>query len=367
MKNNFMTSYFEPMDSEDYAPVSGTTHWESPSNIALVKYWGKLDNQIPRNPSVSFTLKNCVTRTQIDWSQKLGDNSEVDFYFEGQKNPAFGQRIQKLIQTIAKENTVLNQYSYRISSTNTFPHSSGIASSASAMSACATGIIDMLRQIRETQSSSSHDEAYYKQQASFYSRLGSGSACRSIYPNAALWGEVSPEQGSNLWASPLDPILHDQFRHFQDAIIIVDDSTKSVSSTMGHSLMNNHVFSKIRFEEGLKNTKTMLNILQNGDLSSFIDIVEREALQLHAMMMTSSPSYILIKPNTLAIIEKIRQYRQDSQTPLCFTLDAGPNVHILYPKAYQEEVKKFIETEIIDLNPQMRWIQDEMGSGSKHI
>ncbi|GAA5221789.1 diphosphomevalonate decarboxylase [Membranihabitans marinus] len=352
---------------KDFTPMAGTTQWESPSNIALVKYWGKMGNQIPRNPSVSFTLQNCVTRTQIDWFEKKGNSSELDFYFEGKLKPSFGQRIQKLIATIAEQNTVLNQYSFRISSTNTFPHSSGIASSASAMSACAAGIIDMLRQIREAQDSNPWDEDYFKQQISFYSRLGSGSACRSIYPNAALWGEVSPDLGSNLWATPLDHLLHDDFRQYQDAIVIVDDSTKSVSSTMGHGLMNQHVFSKIRFEEGLRNTETMLNILRTGDISSFIDIVEREALQLHAMMMTSNPSYILIKPNTLAIIEKIRQYRQDSNVPLCFTLDAGPNVHILYPFAFRDKVKEFIETEIIELNPKMNWIADEMGLGTKQI
>jgi len=111
----------------------------------------------------------------------------------------------------------------------------------------------------------------------------------------------------------------------------------------------------------------MKTILENGDVAEFIKIVESEALTLHAMMMTSMPYYILMKPNTLEIINSIWKYRNATGIPVCFTLDAGANVHVLYPQNVKEKVLEFITKELIGYCENSQYICDEIGTGSERI
>ena len=110
----------------------------SPSNIAIVKYWGKHGNQLPNNPSISFTLTNCFTETKITYddaeTQRLRDSEtqfSFDFYFEGKESQAFKDKIEKFILKNEQYFTFLKGLHFKIESYNSFPHSSGIASSAS--------------------------------------------------------------------------------------------------------------------------------------------------------------------------------------------------------------------------------------------
>ena len=94
--------------------------------------------------------------------------------------------------------------------------------------------------------------------------------------------------------------------------------------------MNNHPYSEKRFKSANENISKLKDILKSGNLTDFCELVENEALTLHALMMTSSPSYILMKPNTLQVITKVREFRIKHKIPLCFTLDAGANICLLY-------------------------------------
>ncbi len=108
----------------------------------------------------------------------------------------------------------------------------------------------------------------------------------------------------------------------------------------------------------------MREILQNGDLKRFGEILESEALTLHSMMMTSMPYYILMKPNTLLAIQAVKEYREKSGSNLYFTLDAGANVHLLYPKSEVKEIMNFIEKELVVYCENQHYICDELGSGA---
>ena len=119
---------------------------------------------------------------------------------------------------------------------------------------------------------------------------------------------------------------------------MVDKREKQVSSTVGHNLMHNHPFAQERFRQANSNLSKLIDVFKTGDLKSFIEIVESEALSLHAMMMTSVPYFILMKPNTLEILNKIWGFRQQTTANICFTLDAGANVHVLYPENEAEQV-----------------------------
>jgi diphosphomevalonate decarboxylase len=131
--------------------------------------------------------------------------------------------------------------------------------------------------------------------------------------------------------------------------------------------MHNHPFSKQRFSQANSNLESMINVLKNGDLDVFISISESEALTLHAMMMTSNPYFILMKQGTLSTIEKIWSFRRESKIPLSFTLDAGANVHLLYPVAYKQQVLDFIGSELIVFCQNQQYIRDVVGTGANII
>ncbi len=101
--------------------------------------------------------------------------------------------------------------------------------------------------------------------------------------------------------------------------MIVSKGEKSVSSRAGHQLMEGNPYANARYQQATNNLDQLVDILQSGDVHAFGQIAELEALTLHALMMSSQPPYLLMKPNSLAMIEKIRQYRLDTQHPLYFT------------------------------------------------
>lgn len=305
-----------------------------PSNIALVKYWGKHGNQLPCNPSISLTLKEANTLVELELSEKKNHGIELDYYFEGKSNEAFKERIIQYANKQKEFTNLFENHAVRIDSVNTFPHSTGIASSASAFSAIAAGLLK----------ASGYEKKDFNQVTSNLARLGSGSACRSIYGPYVLWGEMKEvENSSDEYAVPLIEI-HDNFKKMRDTILIVEDQPKKVSSSVGHGLMKEHPYAEARFIDAKKHCQEMLSTLKSGDFNHFISITEREALSLHAMMMTSGDYYMLMKPSTVKIIEELFQFRQDTNLPICFTLDAGPNIHLLYPDWIEDKVLGFIKT-----------------------
>jgi diphosphomevalonate decarboxylase len=345
----------------DSALVSeGICSWESPSNIALVKYWGKKENQIPANPSISFTLKNCVTRTTVAY--KKADSFCFSIEVDGVSTPSFAPKITTFINRISPYCPYINQLELNISTLNTFPHSSGIASSASGMSALALCICSIEHQLFGTLKR----EAFHKK-ASYLARLGSGSACRSIYPTLASWGiHKDLPTSSDLFGTEFTDV-HPIFHNFQDTILLVDKGQKEVGSTEGHNLMHGHPYAHQRFEQAHSNLSSLMDVLKSGNLTEFIQLVESEALTLHAMMMTSNPYFILMKPNTLQIIEKIWAFRRSTGLHLLFTLDAGANVHLLYPQSEKDEILSFIEKELKQHCQNESYILDEVGQGPKQL
>ena len=350
------------LKSYDSDLIEGTVKWASPSNIALIKYWGKRAHQIPENPSISFTLSNCKTITEVSFTKKEGSDFSFDVYFEGEKNEAFKPKIQTFFERIEAYVPFLRDFHFKIDTSNTFPHSSGIASSASGMSALALCLMSIEEQLGIT-----HDADFFNKKASFLARLGSGSACRSIEGELVVWGYNKSTASSDLFGVRYAEDVHANFKNYQDTILLVDKGEKQVSSTVGHKLMFGHPFAVQRFNQAHDNLEKLTAILKSGDLDEFIKIVESEALTLHAMMMTSMPYFILMKPNTLEIINKIWSYRKESDSKLCFTLDAGANVHLLYPENEKDAVHEFIKNELARYCQNGHYIEDQVGKGAKCV
>ena len=343
---------------------NGSFQWSAPSNIALVKYWGKKENQIPANPSISFTLNNCKTITKLAFAKKEAEgNFSFDLLFEGKPKEDFKPKILKFFERIEIYCPFLKDYYFTIDTENTFPHSSGIASSASGMAALSMNIMSLEKALNPEMT-----DDYFYQKASFLARLGSGSACRSVKGNIVVWGNHAKINGSSdLFGVEFPSNIHSNFKNYQDTILLVDKGKKQVSSTVGHDLMHNHPFAEQRFTQAHHNLSAMKTVLENGNLDDFIKIVESEALTLHAMMMTSLPYFILMKPNTLEIINIIWKFRNETKIPVCFTLDAGANVHVLYPENVRDNVLQFIKGELVGFCQNGQYICDAIGKGAIKI
>ena len=378
-----------------------TVSESAPSNIALIKYWGKYADQVPANPSISYTLNNCRTNTEIQFL--ANEPFSVQTFLAGKEEPKFAEKIQNYFKRIEPYLPWILKGKFIINTENTFPHSSGIASSASGFAAIAKCLmaLDSKFEVREAKfgdhalemnqqpvemdvqdpemdvqgpemdlqgpemdfqasemdlqglemdlqrrqnittgvSTVANNQQRTTKKASFLARLGSGSACRSLYDGLVVWGETPEVEGSSdLFAVKYpDEEIHPKFKNFNDWVLLIHEGQKSVSSTVGHGLMNTNPYAEKRFQEARENFIPLKKILKEGDLSAFIKLVEHEALTLHAMMMMSEPAFILMKTGTLEVINKIWKFREETGLPLFFTLDAGANVHLLFPDESKEE------------------------------
>ncbi len=341
---------------------------QSPSNIALVKYWGKKDNQLPLNPSISFTLAHSKTECslQVDTKKDSSKIVDCDFFFEGQlAESIFSARVNKFLLEVAPIFPFIRDLKLRFLTRNTFPHSTGIASSASSMSAISLALCYLEKFLFGSKMKISEEE--FLKKASYVSRLGSGSACRSIYGGAVIWGdEKNEDEKADYFARQLLEV-NSIFKTYQDAILIVSSAKKEISSTQGHQLMKSHPFATARIKMAQENTRKMVKILSSGDLENFAMVVEQEALTLHGLMLSSSPSFCLLHPNSLIIIEKIKAFKKATGHPLTFTLDAGPNIHLLYPQHIQSSVVNFINEELLPYLEDKKVIFDSVGTGPSEI
>jgi diphosphomevalonate decarboxylase len=333
--------------------------WQSPSNIALVKYWGKKENQIPANTSVSFTLDHCHTKTTLT-GVSPSDSPFIYVELNDKATPSFAPKIEQFFNKVATQLPFIRDFHWEVRTHNTFPHSSGIASSASGMSALAL----CLMTIAEKLGIKTDD---FLQSASTLARVGSGSACRSVYGACTVWGQHPDYPKSNdLYAVEVEDI-HPVFKNFCDTILIVHAGQKLISSSIGHNMVNTNPFASARFEWANQQASALLPILKKGDIPAFVDLVESEALMLHALMMSSTPGFMLMKPNTLAIIEKIRDYRKQNNNSFVFTLDAGANVHFMYSKQDEKDALVFIQSDLVGLCDGGRYICDAVGNGPKQL
>ena len=342
--------------NKNFAISSQMVSASCPSNIALIKYWGKYERQIPANPSVSYTLNNCKTNTYMEFV--ADEKFSVQTFLSGNEEKKFAEKIEKYFRNIEEFLPWILKGKYVIKTENTFPHSSGIASSASGFGAIAKCLMELDQQFSGLQ-----DSDFKLRKASFLARLGSGSACRSLYDGLVVWGATKEvEDSSDLYALqyPNDQI-HEIFKHFNDWVLLIHEGEKSVSSTVGHSLMNTNPYAERRFQEAHENFAVLKEILKTGDMQNFIKLVEHEALTLHAMMMMSDPAFILMKTGTLAVINKIWDYRKETGLPLFFTLDAGANVHLLFPANSKEAtIKEFIVKELLQFTQNNGVVKDVM-------
>ncbi len=336
--------------------------WRAPSNIALVKYWGKRAGQLPENGSLSITLDKSSTTTFLSFKQKKHPEESIDmeYYFHDEKNEKFNEKIERLLSNLLPLLPFLTSYQLSFYSENNFPHSAGIASSASSMAALALCLVSMEERVTNTKLP---EEAFFRK-ASTLARHGSGSASRSVYGGIVSWGKIaSIGQSSDEYAIPFPLHKDSRLNNIRDIILIVSSEEKYFSSSYGHDSMVSHPYREGRKAQVNSNLDQITKAIQENNTKVLAKISENEALSLHALLLSSESGVVLLKPNTLRIIDEIRQFRESSGLDLFFTIDAGPNVHLIYFEEHRELILNFVQGTLSHYCENGAWIDDKIGSG----
>jgi diphosphomevalonate decarboxylase len=292
-------------------------------NIAFIKYWGNRDEalRLPANGSISMNLAGLETRTSVTFS----DSSQQDsLTINGAPTAgAVLQRVSAFLELVRRMAGINSPA--EVTSASNFPASAGIASSAAAFAALA---------LAATKAACLKlDEASLSRLA----RRGSGSACRSVPAGFAEWRIGASETDS--YAISIASPGH---WGLVDCIAIVSRETKSVSSSEGQALAVTSPLQAVRVADAPRRLELCRKAILQRDFSAFAEIVELDSNMLHAVMMTSHPALFYWQPATLAVLRAIQAARLKG-LPVCYTVDAGPNVHAITEAAEAERVAALLQ------------------------
>ncbi len=290
------------------------------SNIALIKYWGNRDDEmrLPMNGSISMTLDIARTATTVAFDQTY-EEDQVSIDGETVQGAA-RERVSKFLDGVRE--MADTDLPARVVSRNSFPKGAGIASSASGFAALATAATKAL------------DLRLSDRELSILARLGSGSACRSIFGGFVEW--VAGARHPDSYAFPLAPSEH---WHLVDVIAIVSAGHKEVGSTEGHSLARTSSFYAARLAQLQDDLPAIRGAILNRDFTLLGTVAEREALSMHGVMLTSCPSLLYWNAGTVEVMEAVRRWRREG-VEAYFTMDAGPNVHVLTVPPFAEAIRE---------------------------
>jgi diphosphomevalonate decarboxylase len=290
------------------------------SNIAFIKYWGNRDDglRLPSNGSISLNLAGLETVTTVRFTPEL----RADRLFlngERAEGEALG-RVSKHLDHIRR--LAGSTRSAEIVSQNNFPMGTGIASSASAFSAltlaaCRALGLELAERVLTT-----------------IARLGSGSASRSIPGGYVEWHAGADHESS--YAESIAPAGH---WNLIDLVAIASESHKEIGSTGGHTLAATSPLQEARVRDCERRLSTCKAAILARDFEALAAIAELDTLMMHAVMLTSTPALVYWSPVTIQVIKDVQEWRRRG-TPAFFTIDAGPNVHVLTTPEYAQPVRE---------------------------
>lgn len=299
-------------------------HWlsQAPSNIALIKYMGKKDDEtnIAANSSLSYTLNKLTTLVRLEsvnaktdyWEPLKIDHTVTPLNLSEEAQRKFINHLIRMKDFFGYKGNFL------IQSSNNFPMGTGMASSASSFAAltrCASIALSDLTQ----KPMPSIDEQIQ------LSRLGSGSSCRSFYSPWALWTSHKVE--------PLD-LPYPELIH---QVIIVSDQEKKVSSREAHKRIKSSPFYATRNQSAEENLKQLIDALRAKDWVAAYRVCWDEFQEMHRLFSTCEQPFSYMTKKTIDLLDILeRHWKKIGDGPLV-TMDAGPNIHLLY-RTDQEEI-----------------------------
>ena len=289
-------------------------------NIAFIKYWGNRDNtlRIPFNGSISMNLDGLYTRTTVSFQPSLTLDKLI---INGHEVTGKGlDRISYILDIIRGMANIHERA--EVMSENNFPSGAGIASSASAFAALAlAGNKAAGLQLSE-------------RDLSRLARRGSGSAARSIPGGFVEWQAGASDEDSFAFS-----IAAPDHWNLVDCVAIVSAAHKKTGSTEGHAVAPTSPLQAARVVDAPRRLEICRKAILEQDFNTFASIVELDSDMMHAVMMTSTPALHYWKPASLEVMNRVREWRMDG-IPVCYTVDAGPNIHVICPEAEAHVVDK---------------------------
>lgn len=296
----------------------------APSNIAFIKYWGKRDEKlrIPTNGSISMNLSGLKTTTTVEFSKDFQRDWVIINNQGATSIPK--ERVVQHLDRIRK--LAYLDHKAKVVSINNFPVSTGLSSSASGFAALTLA------------ATSAAGLKLKERQLSILARLGSGSACRSIPSGFVEWREG----GSSESSFAVSLYLPDYW-DICDIVVIVGRKEKEVETTEGQK----RAFSSPFFQERLKKIDIKIKLfkeyLKERNFEKFGELIEDEALELHAIILTSKPSLLYWFPETMRIMRLVRSWRKEG-LPVYFTINTGHDVHLICQKEDIDKLLKRLKT-----------------------
>ena len=293
----------------------------SPANIAFIKFWGKKNPKlnIPFNDSLSMNLDKCLTTTTVEFNPRFrGDKVILNGKEEKDEKKL---RVIKIVDLVRERAGI--HWGVRVVSKNSFPSDAGIASSASGFSALALA------------ASTAAGLKLSLKELSTLTRLGSGSASRSVIDGFVLWKKGT--SSGNSYAEQIAPSEHWNLR---DVVAVTESERKKKSSTEGHAIALTSPFYKQRQRILKKRVLEIKKSLLKKNFKKFGELLEEEAVELHMIAMTSKPPIFYWNKGTIEVMKKVRELRERG-IQAYFTMDAGPNVHVI---CLEKDVRKINST-----------------------
>lgn len=290
---------------------------EAPSNIAFVKYWGKTDTglRLPANGSVSMNLSSLTTTTTVEFSSSY---STDEILINGIAQQAEVARVIKHLDIIRKKAGIKTRA--KVMSKNSFPSSTGLSSSASGFAALTVA------------ASHASGLSLTEKELSILARLGSGSACRSIPDGFTEWIQGSDHETSySLSLYPPD------WWNITDIVCIVNSGKKEVPTSKGMETAATSPFYQTRLSSVQNTIKTVKTAIEKKDFTLLGTITEREALSMHAVMISSEPALLYWSTGTLNLMKEVMKWRTEGLEAY-FTINTGQDVHILSKEEDSEKI-----------------------------
>ncbi|MFZ5810212.1 MAG: diphosphomevalonate decarboxylase [Chloroflexota bacterium] len=327
------------MISQDRTSAVAVAH----PNIAFIKYWGNRDDSLhlPSTGSISMTLDRLFTITRLELDTRL-DHDQLMLNHQPAPEPS-RLRVQQFLDIFRKKcNTPIY---CKVESINNFPTASGIASSASAFAAltvAASHVYSLNLSMTEL---------------STIARRGSGSACRSISGGFVEW--YPGEDDVTSYAETIAPPRHWQL---SDCIAVVSNRPKTISSQQGHRSAHTSPLQQVRISTAPERLKRCRAAILNRDFEALAEVVELDSNIMHAVMMTSHPPLLYWAPETLFLMQNIIEWRREGMQ-VCYTIDAGANVHVICPSEQEEQVCRLLKS----LPPVIQVIAAPVGGSARLV
>lgn len=297
------------------------------ANIALIKYWGKRDADLnlPATDSLSLTLEGLTTETTVEFQARSGPD---DILLDGQL--ALGKERERIVAFLDRVRRLAPGVgSARVESVNDFPRAAGLASSASGFAALA------LAATRAAGLDLSLSDL------SVLARMGSGSACRSIFGGFVQWRAGEAPDGHDSHAVP---ILPPEAWDVRMLVAVLADRPKSRGSrdAMNHTVATSPYFAAWA-QSVPGDLERALRAIERRDLADLGEVAESNALRMHATMLGARPPVLYWLPETIAAMHRVWELR-DGGLACWFTIDAGPNVKVLCDPASESAVREGLES-----------------------